>query len=343
MKTTSIILVVLLGAVLRFSALLTPPADDITHFAVTAQIAQRGGNLYAEQYYYNYTPVIAQIVRMLPAPLFISLRLLIDAADLLVAILLALVAAPRHRLLAFAAWWCNPVTILIVAGTGQFESVALVPFLLAVLVARRHPDSPAIWLLCLTSILVKHVLVFQIWALFVALWGPRKALLRMIALGAVFVLSFVPYLPDGAPRIVTRVLLYASWTGRYGLGLALPTPLVALICYSVLIGLPVLLWRRGWGAERILSASFLGFATLSYGMTEQLLIPTFAWLAHRRPLALAALCAPLALLYIAGQWQQWNTVMLAVWAVAALLFASSLAGPMARVSLRSRALAPTGD
>lgn len=340
-KLIILMLLFLIGLLMRVNTLLMPPYDDISHFTVTAQIAQRGGNIYVEQYYYNYSPVPAQIVRVLPSPLFVSLRLLLDAADLIVAILIACLAGKRYRLLAFAAWWCNPVVVLVVATNGQFESLALVPFLLAVLIARKYPHSVLIWLLCLASLLIKHVLVFQIWALFVALWGWRKATLRMMAAMAVFALSFAPYLPDAAPRIITRVLLYSSWTGRYGLGLALPTSLVALICYTVLIVLPIVLRRRGHGVDTILSASFLGFATLSYGMTEQLLIPTFAWLARRQWLQLATACAPLAMLYVLGQWDYWNTVMLVVWAILALTWAQQMIGLFAIERRIRPALAPT--
>ncbi|MFN8378355.1 MAG: hypothetical protein U0452_06740, partial [Anaerolineae bacterium] len=159
-----------------------------------------------------------------------------------------------------------------------FETLALLPFLTAVLLSRLRTGALAIWALCVLSIMVKHVAVFQVWALFVALWGWRKATLRMVAALALFTLSFAPYLPDGYARIVDRVLLYSSWTGRFGLGLVLPESINAVLLYGVLLLIPIVGVRLKFTTDEIMSLSFLGFPVFTHGMNQKLFIPTLAWL-----------------------------------------------------------------
>lgn len=271
-------LFVTVGLMLRLAHLTDPPGDDIVNFEVTAGIARQGANIYVEQFFYNYSPLIAQIVRFVPEPFTVSLRLLLSISDLLVAIMICLLASPGGRLPAFAAYWCNPAIILIASNSGQFETLALLPFLAAILLARLRKNSVAVWTLCVLSIMVKHVVVFQVWALFVALWGWRRATLRMVAALAIFAISFAPYLPDGYARIIERVLLYSSWTGRYGLGFILPESVNAILLYGVLLLLPVVGIRLRYTLDEILSLSFLGFPVFTHGMTQKLLIPTLAWL-----------------------------------------------------------------
>lgn len=129
-------------------------------------------------------------------------------------------------------------------------------------------DSAALTLcaLCLISLLAKHITVFFWFALFVNLWGYRRALLRMVGIGALWLLSFTPFLnPDSAVLIIQRVFLYSSWGGEYGLQTVLPKTLNAALFFVVMLLLPTLTRKRSPVTAVVVSV--LAFFVFTYGLS----------------------------------------------------------------------------
>lgn len=100
--------------------------------------------------------------------------------------------------------------------------------------------------ICLAlALLVKHNCLFIVWALLVWQFPLRRALLWMLAVLALFALSFAPYLPDGLPAIFNQVVAYGgSLKGVYGLATILPARHVTALGLMVMLPLPLLLRRR---------------------------------------------------------------------------------------------------
>lgn len=128
-------LVALLGLALRLALIAVLPGNpDIANFAATAAIVRTGRNLYAEQYFYNYSPIIGWLIALLPPPFGVTYRAALSLVTLVDAWLIASLSGQRKALV-FALCWCCPVMVLYDASYGQFENVALAPILLAVLYA----------------------------------------------------------------------------------------------------------------------------------------------------------------------------------------------------------------
>lgn len=167
----------------------------------------------------------------------------------------------------------------------------------------------------LGSLLIKHNTVFLWFALFVWLWGYRRALLRMAGVVALWLLSFTPYLPDGAERIVQRVLLYSSWSGQYGLQLVLSKPVNAALFVAVMLLLP--LATRRLPLTRAVFVQACAYFIFAHGMggNQFVILLTLAPLAGAT-WTLFAILAALPVLHPAAQvWiYQWR--MNGVWLVA---------------------------
>lgn len=216
LDTIALILVTLVGFALRMYFVSTyHEFGDLVRFGQTAAIMARGGNIYVEQYYYNYSPLYGLFLGALyHVPLFrfdFVLRLFLSCITLANAVLASRIAGtPR----VFVLYWLNPVFMLYEAYAGQFEQVALLPILLAL----YAPASRAFWLGAL-ALLIKHITLPLVWALYVIKTDkPLRSALWMIAALALFAVSFAPYLPDGLNGIVSRVLLYRTPGQSYGFG-----------------------------------------------------------------------------------------------------------------------------
>lgn len=290
------------------------PGYDIVNFETSAQIAAHGGNLYVEQYYYNYSPLVAHLLApltWLPVPYAGSHRLLMTACDGLNAWLLTRISGDRRS--GWFHWW-NPAMWWLIATQGQTEPLALV-FLLAS-VWRARQGKAGVWGLATLALLVKHIVVFPVLALFVGQWGRGRGSARFIASLALFGLSFAPYLPAGADRIVQRVLLYSSWQEVYGLGLLLPPGTLALFFYG---GMMALCFRsQPYEPVHRLWRVLLGQFVLIYGFSTPMLPLLLTWAALIPDAWYAALTATGWLLEASKASWRAPASMTAVWSLALL-------------------------
>lgn len=245
-------LVLAVGVALRYWVSTLGSNFDLESYGIVADIVDRGGNVYAETERYNYGPIWFYVLGFLhdlsglfsdPAgafrPLLIGVLTLADVG-------IWAVLHRRFGRIAGFLFFLNPVSIIITGYHNQFDNVAILVGLLAMLVYAAS-FVPSLLLLGL-SLTVKHVLlVFPLWLAIKEKGLERK--LAVLALPvAVLVLSFVPFLGEGRDGIVANVVRYRGhdnapfWHG------VLPAQLQPLISPFVLFAVAMVVlgfvWRR---------------------------------------------------------------------------------------------------
>ncbi len=211
----------LIGVALRiFLAIFFYGNYDQASYDIIAEIGRDGGNIFAETQRYNYAPTWSLVLTGLsyiPIPLHSSVRIFLTIIDLLISILIFKLTNKAHLA---AIYFANPVSILLTGFHGQFENLAILPLLLAIVIQQRRRSIWLLFALCTLSILFKQITIFFVFAMYFHYAGSwRRALLMIIATSAVFVAAFIPYLPDGFENIVFQVFLYSSIQRPYGLGM----------------------------------------------------------------------------------------------------------------------------
>jgi hypothetical protein len=201
------------------------PGDfDSESYTMIAGIVERGGVVYRETDRYNYSPLWSFILvgtdrasRAMGVPLEAGVGILLSAVDLLTAAVLYRILrlrGSRWPEIPAVLFFLNPVSILMSCYHGQFDNLALLFLLLALLAVERRPASDGTALVWLSlSLLAKHVAWFHPLA-FAARRPPRRALVYL-APYAVFFGSFLPY-AAAAPDILRNVFGHQGLHGYYG-------------------------------------------------------------------------------------------------------------------------------
>ena len=215
--------VVALG--IRIALVLTVrPNYDTESYDIVTAIAQHGGDPYRDTIRYNYSPLWARVLSAVASvadasglPRTTVLGLLLLAGDACTATLVYSLARRRRSRegagLAALLFFGNPVSILISSSHLQFDGLAILFLLCAVVLSEREHDLPAAGALSL-SLLVKHVTAFH--PLLFRRRPGWKGWVPVLAPYLVFVASFVPYLAS-REQILQRVFLYRGLTGNYGI------------------------------------------------------------------------------------------------------------------------------
>jgi hypothetical protein len=258
-------------------------ADMNSYYTVRA-ILDRGGNVYAETRYYNYSPVWMLVLKASDGISDLTtfsygtvIRSLLAGADLFLAFALARMSGKgkRWNWETFALYWLNPGVIAVVGFGGQFETLALLPLVFGVLALQQRKSLVWVFALGCAAIFVKQSTLFLVWALFVYAVGARRAFLWILAIGALFFASFVPFLPAGAEGIWRNVITYTSLFNGYGLTMAFSRGAVLLLMFATLLALPLL--RRRPALSETLRLSSFGFLTLVTGFSAQYAMPALAF------------------------------------------------------------------
>ena len=237
-------LAIAIGLILRLVlAIYTPGNLDQQNFIISAQILRSGANIYNETPYYNYTPLwggILALLSLVNTPLPILVRLTLIAADMANSWLISRTISAKAAII----YLLNPVSIILVGYHGQFETLAMLPLLLSAwLIHRGKPAQGMIWLLGTLDLIIKHIVLFHVWALFIWIAGTRRAFIWYAGALIVFVLSFSPFLPAGIAGIVQHVLLYRS-TYTFGPMWFLPPPIARGLFVCAMSILPLTLRER---------------------------------------------------------------------------------------------------
>lgn len=264
---------------------------DLESFAGVVSILRRGGDLYLETTRYNYSPVWAHVLlgldsiaRWIGCSFGAALGAFLLVVDALTArVLYRLGGGGRRGTTAALLFFLNPVSIFVSSFHLQFDNVAILFLLCAVLWAERLPAArvPTVaWLSA--SLLTKHITAFFP-PLFLA-GRQRRGLKPLEALVpyAIFAASFLPYWRSWY-GIRGNVVGYRSLSEDYGVAMLLAIPGVprwlpsALFAAAMLASL--LLLRRVERARACLML-FLVMLLFAPGICEYY----FVW-----PIALGAL------------------------------------------------------
>ena len=248
-----LILVTLLGVGIRlYLAFYYYGNYDQNSYEIVVDIMRRGGNVYSETSRYNYSPVwsyclfyLNELAIFTQFKFHFVLRSFLTLIDVFNALLIGLISVKigtkLNKTVGYAVYLLNPVAILIVGLHGQFETLAMLPLLLATyLYVRRSKPLPQmwIWLLGTLALLIKHNTIFGVLMLFVyTARNWRRAIIMFLLSLILFLASFAAYFPQGRSGILQNVFMYSAKSG-YGLQVLFPLWANLLIFVSFMLLLP---------------------------------------------------------------------------------------------------------
>jgi hypothetical protein len=206
---------------------------DMQSYEIIAGIVSHGGNVYAETYRYNYSPLFSLMLGALnhlqlhfsSLPFHFVIRAFLTGIDLLtLAVLLALADPnPTSRIRTAAFFYLNPVSILITGYHGQFENITILLLLTGVFAAQRLKDKPVLakallWAFASLAMIVKHDVFYELIVCIKTIVRNVWAQVALLAASsAIFLGLFIPYWDKGSDGIIHNVFLYPSGQGFYGI------------------------------------------------------------------------------------------------------------------------------
>jgi len=278
--------VLLIGVTARFWVSRYGSNYDLESYKIVVNLVEQGQNVYAGTFRYNYGPVWFHLLHLLAvlaghdAATFRNLLIgFLTAAD----IGIAWVLWRKFSRLAAIYFFLNPVSIIITGYQNQFENVALLLGLWAVIQFGDDVDQPvnrrkyfALILLGL-SLMTKHILfAFPLW-LAVKQTGRRQKAIVLLVPVAIFLLGFVPYWPAGHAGIIEHVFKYQSLGNAYCYRLLMPTLVQATLDPKIFWFL-ILVWfaclcRRQSPLDSLLMYTCVMLAATPATTNEYLAIP----------------------------------------------------------------------
>jgi hypothetical protein len=201
---------------------------DQESYEIVRDIVDRGGNVYSETYRYNYSPVwflligvFSRISDATGVPFQFVIRATLTAIDVLTALLLFVAAGKlgmsRERaLLPGLIFLTNPVSIAVTGFQGQFDNVAILLVLAAVIVQLDGPRTRAAGILLTIGVVVKQTVApLVLFVLSGSIKSPLGRLIAAVGIGVVFVLTLLPFAfaPGAALGILTGVFAYGAFAG----------------------------------------------------------------------------------------------------------------------------------
>jgi hypothetical protein len=193
-------------------------------WGIVTDIMRHGGNVYAETGRYNYGPVwfiILRVLDILSGQNHEVLRYLISAFLGLADIGIFFVLCQKAGRLAGALFLLNPVSISISGYHCQFDNVAILLGLWAMMLFGDDFQEPlnrrkfSGLLLLGLSLMTKHLLfAFPLW-LAVKQKGLWQKTIIVLVPCACFLLGFVPYWAGGRQGIIDNVFHYESYPGGF--------------------------------------------------------------------------------------------------------------------------------
>ncbi|HKD17081.1 MAG TPA: hypothetical protein VKG23_04360 [Thermoanaerobaculia bacterium] len=266
---------------------------DVAVFADVVAILRRGGDLYVETNRYNYSPLWAYVLvaldgaaRLLGCSLALAIGGFLTAADAATAALLHRLAGGGRRGAAAALlFFANPVSVFGSCFHLQFDDVAILFLVLALVSAAAVPASRARTVVALSaSLVVKHVTVF-----FPPLFLERRSRrglrpVEVLIPYAAFAAVFLPYARTWA-AVRRNVFGYRGLAEDYGTAMLRKIPgapdwLPMAVFLAAVAAAIVFLIRRDVEPARACLLLFLVMLLTIPGIVEYY----FVW-----PIALGAL------------------------------------------------------
>jgi hypothetical protein len=308
---------------------------DTQSYETYANIAVKGGNVYAEANKYNLTPVklwvlcaLKQIQLALPgAPFHFVVRSFLSGIDLLTLGVLLLIAGvlklPAVRTAIF--FYLCPITFLITGYHGQFENLAMLMVLTGIYMYLRFATRPVLrtallWLFATAGMIVKHNVFYE---LIICLHSSIKRYWIKVPLFVisviVFLSTFIPYWEEGGKGIINNVFKYGSQVGIYGITSLFMLPNLKNLFIPAMCVFPLFLKSKDIVAQCLLGTLF--FLAFTSGIAIQYFVLPVA-LGTLRPSKYFLLYVLLASFYILGSKDnvfipyfhlfQWNVVWIGV-------------------------------
>jgi hypothetical protein len=247
---------VFLGVVLRYLAAARGHNFDFESFRIVTEIASRGGNVYAETSRYNYGPVWFNLLHLFdrmgsvlsnrPCAFRLLLVTFLTGVDLCIFSLLFRSFGRRAALM----FLLNPIGIVITGYHNQFDNLAVLTGLVAVLIYEkrlmpkcRDPLWPSLAVLGVSLVIKHDLFAFPLWmALKCTSW--RRAIATAAVPIGIFFASFVPYWSTSRDGIIAHVFLYPSFDNAPLWHIVVPGALQAIITPKVLFALALIV--GGW-------------------------------------------------------------------------------------------------
>lgn len=288
-----LVIVLALGVAARFLVSLWGHNNDFVSYRIVADIMAQGNNVYDNTTRYNYGPIWFNVVHLLDwlaghdASVFRWLLIgLLTATDIGIFYIL------WHKFgrLAATLFFLNPVSILITGFHNQFDNLAILIALCALLLFGEDFEKPLnrrkyYGLLVLgLSLMTKHLFfLFPLW-LAVKQRGLMQKCVILALPPLIFLAGFIPYWSVGHEGIIQNVFEYRSSPGFIncfydfflpGLLKSMASPtLWWLFC----LGIFAFICQRKGGLESLLLYTAVLVAT-SPAMANQYLVIPIAFVA----------------------------------------------------------------
>ena len=230
--------IVLCGLAMRFLVATRGHNYDFESYVLVANIVDNGSNVYASTTRYNYGPIWFQVLHIM---FQMASRNVVIFRYILVAFLslvdLAIFTILHQKLGKTVAYlfFLNPISIIITGYHNQFDNLALLLGMLAVIAIEDNYEKPInkrklLGLLILgLSLATKHVLfAFPIW-LAVKQKGIFQKIIVILVPIFVFISLFTPYWKDGNQGIIQNVFLYKSFNNEYFYKIFIPDGIQAML------------------------------------------------------------------------------------------------------------------
>lgn len=238
---------------------------DFDSYLIVAEIMDKGQNVYAETTRYNYAPFWFHLLHSLyqiagKEP--VLFRYLLVATLTLVDVLIFTIIYKKVGQAAALIFFLNPISIIISGYHNQFENIAILFSMLAVLIVgdnfQKSPDRQKLLgaIFLGFSLLVKHIFfLFPLWmAVKEKRWLSKVMWITIPIL--IFLLSFLPYWADGQVGIMQNVFNYRSLNNEFFYWLFVPPAMQLLfsstaVWFALLFG-SALIFRKKSGFDSLL-------------------------------------------------------------------------------------------
>lgn len=237
-KSGFTIAILFIGILLRFLVSTRGHNYDYESYLIVVEILDKGENIYLETTRYNYGPAWSYILLLLHNISFKDgtvFRILIVAFLSLVDAGIFHTLTKKIGLGRACLFFLNPISIIITGYHNQFDNLALLTGLLAVLILEKEtlqfttPKKLIGACLIGISLSIKHLLfLFPTWlAMKQTNWKSR--MLVFFLPPTLFILSFIPFWNTGEAGILNNVFGYRSWQGEYFYKIFIPKSIQGVV------------------------------------------------------------------------------------------------------------------
>ncbi len=211
------------GVLARFLVAFRGNNFDVNSYWLVGELFSNGENIYAATSRYNYGPIWFHIIGWLFDTTnvfsnhFLLFRLSVTALLTLVDLMIAWTLKKHWGNKVAILFFLNPISIIISGYHSQFDNLAILLGLWAVLILGekqyQQTDKHQIAGLLMLggALMTKHIFfLFPIWlAIKQKCWKSR--ILTLLIPFSLFFMSFVPYWSTGSSGIINNVFLYKSF------------------------------------------------------------------------------------------------------------------------------------